>query len=134
MKDYKLSFMIDRIYENIKQIKKTKNVLPKLIVKCENKKTYFVNYSAICFSLNRESNSMIKFLEKELNSSTSINAQDQLIIDGMFREKHIEKVIINYIENYVRCGACKSLNTSIIKEDKFLFLQCNNCNARNPIK
>lgn len=134
MKGYKLNFMIDRIYENIQQPKKTKNILPKLVVKCENKKTYFANYLDICASLNRDSDNLVKFLEKELNVGTSVNAQNQLIIDGMFREKHIEKVIVNYIETFVRCCACKSLNTLLIKENRCTFLQCNNCNARNPVK
>ena len=131
---YKLSFMMDRIYDNLQQSKKTKNTLPKLVVHYENRKTYFANYSSICESLNRESNYFIKFLEKELNTSTSVNASDQLLINGMYKEKQIEKIVINFIESNVRCMACRSLNTDISKENKNIFIICNNCNARNPKK
>lgn len=131
---YKLSYMMDRIYDNIQENKKMKNTLPKLSVHCENKKTYFTNYKNICTCLNREPVNFIKFLEKEMNVSTSINANDQLLINGMYREKQIEKIVINFIESNVRCKACRSLDTNIIKESKYTFLQCNICNARNPIK
>lgn len=133
--NYKLDFLLDRIYNN-QQISNTKTRinLPKLQIHCENRKTFFSNYYKICQELNRNENDFIKFVQKELSTGTSINGNNELVIDGTYREKNMEKIIMNYIENYVKCRMCKSLQTQINKEQRNTVLFCNKCKASTTIQ
>lgn len=127
---YKLDYLLNRIYSNLNSINnKTKINLPKLQVTIENKKTFFSNYKKICEELNRNDNDLIKFIQKELVVNTSINGNEELVIDGVYREKQIEKILLNYIENFVKCKMCKCLQTTIMRENRNQILVCSKCKA-----
>lgn len=131
---FKFDFLLDRIYNHLNNNNtKQKINLPKLQIGIENKKTYFSNYNVVCDELNRNPNDFIKFIQRELSTGTSINGNGDLVIDGVFREKQIEKIILNYIENFVKCKMCKSLLTQIIKEHRNFILSCNKCNATSTL-
>lgn len=128
--NFNIKYLLDRIYDNLNHLNtKNKVNLPKLQIVIENRKTFFSNFSKLCAELNRNENDFIKFLQNELASSTSINANNQLIIEGVFREKQMEKIIIRYIENYVKCKMCKSLQTIFTKDQRINMILCNKCNA-----
>lgn len=131
---YDLNFMLDRIYNDFDITKNpSRIILPKLQIANENKKTYFSNFDKLCVGLNRNDTDFVKFLQTELSASTSINGDNVLVIDGMFKEKQIENIIIRYIDNYVRCKICRSLNTFLIKEQRINTMKCNKCNASYSI-
>ena len=85
---YKTDYLVDRLYNELEKhhINQQKVILDKPIVKIENKKTCIANFSNICIKLNRATNDVKQYFEKEMNVVTSINAAGGLIITGMFRD------------------------------------------------
>ncbi|ARF09152.1 translation initiation factor 2 subunit beta [Catovirus CTV1] len=132
---YELNDLLERVYGNLNALNnKTKINLPKLLVTAENKKTFFSNYRKVCQELNRNDADLVRFVQKELATNVSINGNDELVIEGMYREKQIEKVLVNYIEQYVKCKMCKSLSTTVIKENRKNILSCNKCKATSTLQ
>ena len=134
---YEDNFLIDRFYSELSKIKasvsKSKLSIQKPEVSIANKKTYIRNYKTICAKLNRDENDVKKFFEAELMTSTSIDLGGGLKIQGIFRIGGIQKIITNYIKEYVLCKECNSCNTLIEKENRILFIKCNDCLSKKAI-
>jgi translation initiation factor 2 subunit 2 len=100
-----------------------------------NKKTVWANLYKILEEMNRskENDHFLKFLKDELDLSLSWkkNKDEGIIIDGIVKNKAIQTMLSKYIENYVVCKQCGSIN-SILKRnkvDRLWTFQCNSCNA-----
>ena len=129
---YKTDYLVDRLYNELEKqhINQQKVILDKPIVKIENKKTCVVNFNNICIKLNRATNDVKQYFEKEMNVVTSINAAGGLIITGMFRENQITKIFSSYIQDFVKCKECNSCDTEIIKENRITYNNCNKCKSK----
>lgn len=131
---YQLDFMLERIYDHLENNANQRSGLSKLIISNENKKTIFHNFETICSQIDRNRNDVLNFIKYELNVPISTNANNSLVITGIFRNRQIERILINYINQYVKCNSCKSLQTKLEKDNKIYNLICKNCNAILSIK
>lgn len=96
-----------------------------------------LNITEICKIINREVSHLRQFIEVELSVNCSIDGEERLVIKGVFPEAQMQKIVRNYIKQYVSCGICGSLETLLEKEEKLLFKKCKTCNASqsvNPIQ
>lgn len=112
-------------------IEKRLSIEPPKIGRDGTKKTVFLNFEKICKKLKREREHLVFYISSELGTTCSIQDSGALVLKGKFQPKGIEKVLTNYIKEYILCGSCKSSNT-ILKKDinsRLLFLQCNHCEA-----
>ena len=66
---------------------------PPQVVKAGAKKTAFVNFVEICQMLHRQPHHLLAFLLAELQTTGSINASNQLLIKGKFKQNHIENIL-----------------------------------------
>ena len=123
---YSTDFMIDRAF-NLKNIDSEPISIftPNIIIK--NRKTIIVNFNIICKNLNRDSLVVQKYLNSELQSTSSINKYGQLLFDNIFSGNKVPSVLNNYVNENVICSQCKSKNTIFIKEQKLYFVECKNC-------
>jgi translation initiation factor 2 subunit 2 len=98
------------------------------------KKTAISNFTEIYKSYNRTKEHLSEYIFKEL-SKGSINEKGCLILAGKYFSKDIESVLKKYIEYYVKCDMCNSVNTEIIKEGgaRISFIICNNCKAERSV-
>jgi translation initiation factor 2 subunit 2 len=94
------------------------------------KKTCFVNFGEICTLMRRTQKHVLAFMMSELGTTASLDANSQLIIKGRFQIKQIENVLRNYIKEYVLCKTCKSQSTTLAKDTRLFFLQCDKCGSR----
>lgn len=127
--DYTIPYLVDRLYAELKNYNSTnkKLTLNKPDIKSANKRTFITNFKAICAKLNRNSDDVKSYFEKELCTQISINQDGGLVITGVFKQMGIMKVLDSYIKEYVTCKECKSCDTEIIKENRITFLKCNKC-------
>lgn len=135
MSQYSLDFLLDRIYneDTQKQIKKEKvNVTLPTVTRC-NKKTCITNYKTICNNIKRLPEDVQKFFEVELQTSTSIDGNGNIILVGDYGEGSIKKVFKNYIDKHVFCQQCKNLNTELIKKGKLTYMKCLVCFSEKTI-
>ncbi|KAI5133549.1 translation initiation factor 2 subunit 2 [Nematocida ausubeli] len=92
-----------------------------------------INITEICRVICRDVSHLRQFIEVELSVNCSIDGEERLVIKGIFPEAQLQKVIRNYIKQYVSCGVCGSLETLLQKEDKLLFKNCTACNATQSV-
>lgn len=131
------SLLLDGIYEVINdnnQLFGNKNVnISKPDIKYENRKTFWYNYGKNCSQINRTTDQIKKFIEKEMAVETSVNDKSNLILRGRYNFAMIAGSYKKYIKNYVQCTTCKSMETEIIRNssNRLDYLKCLNpkCNT-----
>nr|CAG4635646.1 EOG090X0AVX [Artemia franciscana] len=137
-KEYTYDDLLERFYKTLKEKnpemvtgeKKKVMMKPPQVVRVGAKKTSFVNFSDICKLLHRSQKHVLDFLLAELGTQGSIDGTNQLIIKGKFTQKQVENVLRRYVKEYVSCKTCRSLNTTLQKDSRLHFLQCEACNSR----
>jgi translation initiation factor 2 subunit 2 len=129
--------LLDEIYETISdnnQLFGSSNVnVTKPDTKYENRKTFWFNYGKNCTQLNRSTQQLKIFFDKELAVESSINDKSQLILRGKYNFNLIASTFKKYIKNYVQCSTCKSIQTEIVRNssNRLDYLKCLNpkCNT-----
>lgn len=129
---------LDRLYEIISQKKKLNNGIKiKHPITCiRGRKTIWANFQIINKSINRLDNHFLKYIISELSCDCNLSQEEdgQLYINGIFKEKHIENVIKNYITNYIKCKSCNSFDTYMIKENRINKVNCNVCKTSYQVQ
>jgi translation initiation factor 2 beta subunit (eIF-2beta)/eIF-5 len=135
---YDLDYLVNRIYEHSKPIKKvgksTFHIIPPSISNTANKKkTMISNFPIICTNLNRTINELMEFFKDELQTCANLTIDNYLVLRGFFRESHIQTILAKYVKTYVICHICKSGHTEISKKDKLTFVSCVDCLSQRPV-
>jgi translation initiation factor 2 subunit 2 len=141
--DYTYEFLLDRVfnklYSNNPELTQKRDRIhlkPLEVSKEGTRKTVFTNFPSLCKELNRDKDHLMLFITTELCADASIDGNERLIIRGKYSPSHIEKIVRNYITQYVLCQGCKSMDTFIDKDKatRLTFLRCNVCQASMSIK
>lgn len=131
------TLLLDGIYEILNdnnQLFGNKNTnISKPDIKYENRKTFWYNYGKNCSQINRTTDQIKKFIEKEMAVETSVNDKSNLILRGRYNFVMIAGAYKKYIKNYVQCTTCKSMETEIVRNssNRLDYLKCLNpkCNT-----
>jgi translation initiation factor 2 beta subunit (eIF-2beta)/eIF-5 len=134
---YDMNYLLDRAYGSI-STKNNKIMIVRPDVSLKNRKTFFNNFRAVCASIgytsDADENKIKKYLEKELQTTSSIKQDGRLKIDTIIRSTgSIEKHMSVYITHYIMCDACKSINTERQKISRVNFLVCKTCNSKRAL-
>ena len=141
--EYTYDFLLDRLYNKLysnnpelTQKRDRIRLKPLEVAKEGTRKTVFSNFSNLCKELNRDKDHVMLFITTEFCANASIDGNERLIIRGKYSPSHIEKIVRNYITQYVLCHGCKSMDTFIDKDkaSRVIFLRCNVCQASVSIK
>lgn len=129
---YEVEYLVDRLYDELagKQTSTKKVILDRPIIQVKNKKTFINNFAMICYKLKRNTEDVKKYFETEMKIISSINGSGGLVITGMYREPQIMKIFSNYIKDFVKCKECKSCDTTIIRENRITYNNCNKCKSK----
>lgn len=126
-------YLLNRAEEFLKKNTKLNKKNIKLIVTRKNKKTQ-VNVEEVAIQLNRQSEHLSKYILKGLFSEGNINDKGILNIDGRFVQSEVENLIKRFINEFVICKSCESIdNTVIIKKNRLFFVHCNDCNSERCV-
>lgn len=115
----------DEVYKKIN--------LPPLKIYRKNKTTIFANFGIYSEKLKRSEEHISNYFRAETNAGNSINGQNQLIIQAMLNETKCESIMRNYIKQFVMCRQCKGIDSILVKENGFTYLQCNQCLAKTSL-
>lgn len=105
-------------------------------VRDENKGTVLVNIENICKSLNRTSDQLIKYLQKQMGISF-IKKNGTIHTSKKVNQNEIQKHIFNYIQHYVLCEKCNNPETEWLNEKTAknnIFIKCHACSHLTEIK
>ncbi|GMM28469.1 translation initiation factor eIF2 subunit beta [Martiniozyma asiatica (nom. inval.)] len=108
---------------------------PPQVLRDGSKKTAFANIHQISQVLQRNPEHLVQYLFAELGTSGSIDGEKRLIIKGRYQPKHIEGVLRKYIQEYVICKTCKSMNTELKREsaNRLHFIVCKACGSTKSV-
>ncbi len=107
--------------------------IPSLRLFNEGNKTSILNFKEISDLLTRNPNHIMKFFLRELATRGNYEGNRATFI-GKFGQLTLKSLMKRYTEKYVLCCFCKKPQTRIVKEGKFIFLQCQACGAKESIK
>lgn len=131
---YSYKDMLDRLQkEKMMEQQYEKLSLPIIKIVRKNKTTVFANFDSYPKILKRNADHIGKYIQSEMGTDYTINANGQMIIQGIYKENKIESVFKKYIREFVCCRQCKGLYTDLLKEEGITFLQCNTCFARTSL-
>ncbi|MBS7656071.1 translation initiation factor IF-2 subunit beta [Candidatus Bathyarchaeota archaeon] len=126
--------LLDRILVKIpkKPLSGERFVIPNPSCVNVGNKTYILNFNEIAEKLNREPDHILKFLSKEMATSSVITGS-RVFFQGRFPDLTIKRLIEIYVNRFVICPICKRPDTKLVKEGKFLFLICEACGAKSSV-
>ena len=134
--NYTDEYLVDRIISKLETHNTQRFSAIKPLIEKRNRKKFKNNFIKVCESLHRDSDVIKKFIETQLQISTSVSADGVLIIDKTYNAIDIQKVFASYIKSYVLCGEsqCRSGCTQLLKDSGITYLICNTCNCKKSIK
>lgn len=107
--------------------------IPKISGHVEGNKTIITNFLQICDIFHRDSEQLLKYLQRELATPACIDNQ-RLILGRKLSSEFINKKVEQYAKEFVLCNECGKPDTQLIKQDRVLFLKCTACGAKHPIR
>ena len=134
---YAYDELLDTVFKlcNNEQKEATKHIeIPKILLAREgSKRIIWQNFAEICRLLNRNPEDVRVFVTDELLAQGTMDSQGGLTLKAKLQSSGIENVILRYASLFVQCPVCKSLNTSLIKENRIQFVHCNDCSSHNSV-
>ena len=136
--------LINRAYNKLNIIYKKEHKQKKAFVKPEiinhNRKSYITNFIKFCNSINRDTDTVRKFISKEMNTETSLMSENNfddeatgLKFNVLYKTALIMNCITNFMKTYVLCELCKSGNTEIKKIERITYILCDNCKSQKAM-
>lgn len=139
---YEYSFLLERISTLLKdknqqltESSKLKSSEDPHVVKLGTTKTAWQNFDVMCTSLDRKHDHMMSFIAAELGTEATLGPENNMILQGKFQGKHIEKLYKKYLEHYVKCSNCKGYQTKLEKDaaTRLYMLECKACGASKSV-
>jgi translation initiation factor 2 beta subunit (eIF-2beta)/eIF-5 len=130
---YDFDTLMNEAYDCLEKKNENHLILPKIVCVSTVTKLHWKNVINYLKVIKRKPDHFITFLkieypDKEINwFSNSIS--DGIIIHGKFlKQQIINDIVIKYINQFVICSACKSINTELIKSSsKMHYFECLDC-------
>ncbi|KPI90618.1 translation initiation factor-like protein [Leptomonas seymouri] len=112
-----------------------RNQLPvPILERMGKKKTVIANFGRICDSFHRPMEDVKDFIEKELSIRGNLDSNNALILKYEIRKQtDFDRVLIKYLDEYVKCNSCHRIDTTLTKDGRRLELRCNVCTATRTV-
>ncbi|KAF8071367.1 Eukaryotic translation initiation factor 2 subunit beta [Scenedesmus sp. PABB004] len=142
-REYTYDELLDRVFGILRERnpeltgERRRTVLkPPQVAREGTKKTVFTNFTDLCKAMNRNSEHVSAFLLAELGTSGSLDGQARLVCKGRFLPKSFETVLRRYVNEYVLCPGCKSVDTLLDKDSatRLMHLRCQQCGASRTVQ
>lgn len=112
-----------------------KKLKPPTITRLGTTRSCWSNFKPCCDSLQRETDHVQNFFLSELGATGSIDGDFRLIIKSKIISKTMESLLRKYIDQYVRCYMCKSMDTFLERDHitRLHFLKCRMCTSQRSV-
>ncbi len=133
MLDYKQ--LLERGREKLpeKVLETSRFEVPKVRGHIQGNRTIISNFPQIADLLHRPPAHLLKYILKELATPGEVS-KGLFIIGTKISASRINEKIEQYVKEFVLCPECRKPDTKLVRDDKFLFIKCSACGARQPVK
>ena len=137
---YTYDYLLNKLYENLERsdtkINQKFTVKMPIVQRLGAKKTAWINFIDCAKNINREKTHLQTFINSELSTEGNIDGNGYLLIKGIYNQKNIESILRKYVSSYVQCPLCKSLDTTIEKNNvtRLSLLVCSNCKSSRTLQ
>lgn len=107
--------------------------VPRVQGHLQGKLTMVTNFRQIADYLARDPDFILKFLSKELATSSFMKG-NTAVFKGIFNSAKLNDKINRFVAQYVNCRECDKPDTRIKKQDRIFFVKCMACGAKYPVK
>lgn len=142
-RDYDYEELLERVFGILREKnpeltgERRRTVLkPPQVAREGTKKTVFTNFMDLCKAMNRQHEHVSQYLLAELGTSGNLDGQQRLVVKGRFLPKSFETVLRRYVNEYVLCPGCKSVDTLLDKDSatRLMHLRCQQCGASRTVQ
>ncbi len=124
---------LEKAFREIKPIQATERFeIPHVEGFIQGTKTIITNFSQLADSLKRPAEHIAKYLAKELASGFTLGLP-RLILNRKIKIEKVNEKVNEYVKEYVICKICKKPDTTLIKQDRLVLLQCMACGAKYAV-
>lgn len=138
--NYTYKELVERFYSILRENnpdlagdKRKFTMIPPDVAREGTKKTAFANVHEIARRLKRQPEHLIQFLLAELGTTGNSDSQNRLLIKGRFQQGQIEAILKKYIVEYVTCKTCRSPETTMVKDNRLYFVNCEVCGSQRSV-
>jgi translation initiation factor 2 subunit 2 len=107
--------------------------VPDPAVRSEGNVTVYENFQATADRLDRAPADLLRFLQREVGTSASIDETGRARLTGSFKPARLADAVAEYVDTYVRCAECHSPDTRVRTEQDATVLKCDACGALSPV-
>jgi translation initiation factor 2 subunit 2 len=127
--------LLNKAYSKVKTVvgNSERFEIPKVIGFVSGKNTIITNIVIIENQIRRPVEHIVKFLQKELAVSATLE-RDRLVLKTRLNSARVNEKIELYIKEFVLCHECKKPDTEVVSEKGIKFKHCLACGAKYPIK
>ena len=114
-----------------------------IVSRIGTKRVCIDNFGLIAESCNRDLNNIQKYFASELSTECNLSIPEnpdltieqryrssKMIIKGRYTKKDLMKQLQKYYDQFIQCQQCTSSKTTLIKEQRNLFVECSVCNSK----
>ena len=99
----------------------------------QGNKTVLSNLHKIAKHLERNTDHLLKYLQKELATPAKIVGQ-RIIFNAKLPASQINRKIKQYAQEFLFCPTCGKPETKLVKERDISYLQCQACGDKHVVK
>ena len=127
--------LLNKAYQNLPKVEESTERLeipePEIII--QGRQTIIKNFSQICEAMRRDPNHLLKFLTKELATPAGFDGT-RATFQSKIARRMVENKMESYVKEYLVCKECKRPDTKLVRENRIVFLKCEACGAKSPVK
>lgn len=135
--DYPYLFLVRRLHAQVAVDSKPQPVRrtlqPPQLLREGTKKTVWVNFQATCAALHRDADHVQAFCTVELGTTSALDGSGRLVIKSRLQPQQVQVVLQHYVGEYIACGTCRSLDTTLRRDDRLTHLECASCTASRTV-
>ncbi len=126
---------LKRARENLPEavFEKERFEIPKVRGHIEGNKTVISNFKQIASALGRPVEHLLKYVLKELATPGDLRPAG-LVMGTKVAASRINEKIRQYAHEFVLCPVCGKPDTQLIKEGELLYMKCQACGEKKPVK
>lgn len=98
-------------------------------------KTAWQNFDAMVNAIDRKHEHLLSFISAELGVEGVLGPENNMILQGRFKGKNIERLYKKYLEQYVKCGNCSNYQTKLEKDPstRLYMMECKQCGSTRSV-